>query len=253
MTKVAKLPRDEQVGAFWNVCSQDLLKKIHHAIGIPPDTPLTLQEVITTIQNYLKAQRNIVVDRNELMLLRQGEAETFDDYLVKLRELAEDADLEHMQENEWLSTLIICGIYDEDTRSELLSKDPAATLDETIKLCRDNEKGERDTKSLRKRRSEKPSLSRRRADAALAEAVEEMAVEERTSKINAKRQWRTHRRLLATIAVDHSRILMLILAKPGMPFAITVNVKAILRKNVVNPKTRRTLVGRCRDLSTFPA
>ena len=68
--QVAKLnekSREDQVATFWTFCKPEFLQRIRHAVEIPLDTPLTLDQVLQKIKDYLKSQRNIAVDRYKLV------------------------------------------------------------------------------------------------------------------------------------------------------------------------------------------
>ena len=45
--------------------------------------------------------------------------------------------------DDWMLTLIVVGITDEETRAKILAKTPASTLKETIATVRAEEKGRR--------------------------------------------------------------------------------------------------------------
>ena len=91
ITGLNKKPNSSKLSTFWSYCSDNFLNRIIYAIGIPQDTTDALETVIEKIRSYLKDQRSVVVDRYDLMRKRQDDGEDFDDFLVKLRELAEDA------------------------------------------------------------------------------------------------------------------------------------------------------------------
>ena len=151
--QVAKLnekSREDQVATFWTFCKPEFLQRIRHAVEIPLDTPLTLDQVLQKVKDYLKSQRNIAVDRYKLVRRKQETGESFDDFLVELREQAEDANLSSMTADEWIATLIVSGVRDEDTRQELLSKKPPLDLPETITLCRNRELAEKEDQRLSK-------------------------------------------------------------------------------------------------------
>ena len=53
-----------------------------------------------------------------------------------------------MNEQDWLSTLIISGIKGDELRQDLLSKKPAPTLEQVVSLCRSKEVAEREDKRM---------------------------------------------------------------------------------------------------------
>ena len=58
---------------------------------------MTVKEVIAAIQQHLRGQQNIVVDRYRWLHRRQGASESFDEFHAALMELTEDADVASMQ------------------------------------------------------------------------------------------------------------------------------------------------------------
>jgi len=148
VAKLAEKTREDQVATFWTFCKPEFLQRIRHAMDVPMATQLTLDEVLDTIKRHLKDQRNIAVDRYKLVRRKQEDGECFDDFLVDLREQAEDANLADMTANEWIATLIVSGVRNEETRQELLGKKPALNLMDTITLCRNRELAEKEDKRL---------------------------------------------------------------------------------------------------------
>lgn len=143
-SKIVKLddrPEDQQRAHFWTMCTPDLLEKMNHAMDISDDSDCSMAEILTKMEQYLKDQRNVALDRMNLVKRRQHDGETFDDYYTSLCILAEDAQLRNMDYDAWMSTLITVGIEKEDTRQKLLSKTPTLDLKETLALCRSDEKG----------------------------------------------------------------------------------------------------------------
>ena len=148
VAKLEKKSREDQVATFWMFCKPEFLQRIRHAMDIPMDTQLTLKEILEKIKCHLKDQRNIAVDRYKLVRRKQECGESFDDFLVDLREQAEDANLADMTADEWIATLIVSGVRNEETRQELLGKKPTLNLVDTITLCRNRELAEKEDKRL---------------------------------------------------------------------------------------------------------
>ena len=142
LQKLDKKPRADQLATFRTHCSQDFQTRMKYAIGIPENTELTLDGVKEKIRNYLKNQTNVVVARKELLKRKQSPNEKFDDFLTDLLELAEDAEIDDMQPDDWRTTLIVCGINSNKTRKELLGKRPALDYNATVDKCRTDESGE---------------------------------------------------------------------------------------------------------------
>lgn len=88
-------------------------------------------------------RHNIGLDRFRLLNRRQEEDESFDEFHTSLQELADKAELRQMSHDDWIAVLIMAGTSDNKARQELLSKVGLPTLEETINLCRNEDKGRR--------------------------------------------------------------------------------------------------------------
>ena len=122
-------------------------------MDIPMNTEIELGEILNKIKAYLMDQRNVTVDRYILVRRKQEPGESSYDFLVNLREQEEDANLASMTSDEWIVTLIVSVVRDEETRQELMGKKPALNLNDTITLCRNRELAEREDKRLSKGRT----------------------------------------------------------------------------------------------------
>ncbi len=132
---------EQQVATFRSFCSPELLDKMVHAMSIPDDTRMRLTEILETVEKYLKERRNLALDRLRLVNRKQQEGEAFEDFYVALCVAAGDADLRNMDYDAWMATLITVGISEDETRQKLLAKTPTPKLEETLTLCRNEEKG----------------------------------------------------------------------------------------------------------------
>ena len=99
----------------------------------------TVEEVCEMIRTYLDSKRNLAVARYSLVLSKQNNKESFDDWYTTLRKLAISADLWKMKGDDWLATLIICGVKDDDVRRKLLEQCTTLELKETLNICRSQE------------------------------------------------------------------------------------------------------------------
>ena len=134
-----KQTREQQIASLWQFFTPDLLAEVRHAMGIAPDTTRTVDEVLDEMQTFLRAKRNLVLDRINMARLTQQKGQSLDKFITRLRDIAEDAELDKMQQDEWLATLVIAGITDEETRQKLLALEKFPTYEQTIALCRREE------------------------------------------------------------------------------------------------------------------
>jgi uncharacterized membrane protein YgcG len=100
------------------------------------------------IADYVRAKRNIALDRVAFEERRQGPLETFDDFYIGLRRLAEAADLCATCFDNRLVTRIIAGTRDAETKKKLLAMSPFPLLQTTINICRSDESARANEGSL---------------------------------------------------------------------------------------------------------
>ena len=96
-------------------------------------------EILDKVEKHLRSQRNVALDRALFEERRQEEGEAFDSFFVSLKELAGEAELCDQCLEERLTTRIISGIYDAETRRQLLAIRPFPKLEEALDKCRSAE------------------------------------------------------------------------------------------------------------------
>ena len=153
VTDLNKLDREKQVSTFFSFCKKEFLSKIRHAMNIPQSTTKTLPAVLQEIRTYLRNQQDTVSDRYKLLRRKQAANESFDDFLVDLKDMADDADINNMSGDDWRCTLIVHNLHNNEHREELLGKKPSLSLDETILFCRNKELAMKGNKDMRGRAS----------------------------------------------------------------------------------------------------
>ncbi|TRY79445.1 hypothetical protein TCAL_07552, partial [Tigriopus californicus] len=149
LVKINGFSRQEQVASFRSFCTPKMLSKMEFSMNIPVDTQDTLDEVINKISTFLKLRHNLALDRFRLLNRRQDENEPFDDFYTSLQELAAEAELRLMSHDDWIAMLVLVGTSDDKVRQELLAKVVPPTLEETIIMCRNEEKGRMGIQGLR--------------------------------------------------------------------------------------------------------
>ena len=121
------------------------------------------KEIITGIQRYVEGQINESVERRNFRRRSQQQGESFDDFLVSLRELAKTCNFcsdQCTQKN--IRDQIIEGLMDGDTVEDLL-KEKNLTLDTTITKCRGQEAAKRQRAEITTNTPETSIQSIRRA------------------------------------------------------------------------------------------
>ena len=108
-------------------------------LGLTPEQRQDASAIITAIKRHIDSHINEFVERRNLRRRMQQPGETFDDYLVALRELAKTCNFCSEQcTQKSLRDQTIEGILDGDTTEQLL-KEPNLTLDTAITICRAQE------------------------------------------------------------------------------------------------------------------
>ena len=151
VVQLDKQDRENQLAVFRNCLSMDMRSVLTEVIGVPNHTvanPLTVAVLLDRIQAYFRSKRNIALDCVAFDNRKQRESEDFDSYLVTIRELARDAELCNTCLDRRLTTRIMSGIKDEETRTKLLALKPFPNLQQVIDLCRSEESAHASNKAL---------------------------------------------------------------------------------------------------------
>ena len=123
-------------------------------LGLTDDQRKSVKEIVTAIEAYVNGQINESVVRRAFRSRTQQDGETFDDFLVSLRELAKTCnfcDDACTQKN--VRDQIIAGLTDGEAVEDLL-KEKNLTLDTAVTKCRAHEAAKRQRAELAKTPSE---------------------------------------------------------------------------------------------------
>ncbi|XP_064116655.1 uncharacterized protein K02A2.6-like [Macrobrachium nipponense] len=120
--------------------SLDVQRLLTHTLGIPPNTSLSLTEVLDTLQKHFRSLRNEALRRRELLSCKQALGESFADYYARLKDLADEVDLctgnpTSCTERQ-LQMVILMGVRDEELIQRLIPLQPSSTLAEFVTCCR---------------------------------------------------------------------------------------------------------------------
>lgn len=66
---------------------------LEHTLNVPPDTDRSVDEVLNVLQEYIKNLRNKALRRRDLLSCKQREGESFNDFYVRLKHVAEEIDV----------------------------------------------------------------------------------------------------------------------------------------------------------------
>ena len=99
ISNIDKLPLNIQKAEFRSCLSEDMRIHIKCAIDVSDDDQSTIEEILDKIQQHLRQKRNIALDRVSFEQREQQVGESFDEFYVAVKQLAEEADLcEHCEE-----------------------------------------------------------------------------------------------------------------------------------------------------------
>ena len=127
---------------------QRAMLRLQLAIGIDNDDDITVTAILDRIQEHVKGKRNVTLDRIALEERKQEEGEPFDQFYIALREIANDADLCKRCIDDRLTTRIMSGIRDPETRRKLLTYTPPPSLQTAVDVCRSDESARNDEATL---------------------------------------------------------------------------------------------------------
>ena len=159
LTGVDKASNNRQKAVLRSLLDDEWFRVTKFALNIDMELEATsVDAVIQTMQNHLRSQRNIVIDRKEFYLRNQQLHERFDDYYMALQEIAGFCDFCVECLDQQYRDRIITGIRDEETIKELLTQ-PELTLEQAISICRAKENANKDKENLQTASSDIQKIS----------------------------------------------------------------------------------------------
>ena len=156
LQQLDKQPIEVQKADFRCCLSEEMRIHLKCAIDIEDENDLSVAEIMDKIQEYLRQKRNVALDRVAFEERRQQNGESFDEFYVSVRRLADESDLCDKCYDQRLTTKIMSGIRDTNVRKELLAITPFPDLKTVINICRSEESALKD--SLKDSLSESLSL-----------------------------------------------------------------------------------------------
>lgn len=148
LEQLDRLPGRQQRAMLRTSLSIEMRATLQLAIGIDNDDDITVTAILDRIQEHIRAKRNVTLDRVALEERKQEEGEPFDHFYMELREIANNADLCQQCLDDRLTTRIMSGIRDPETRRKLLAITPPPSLLTTVDICRSEESARNDEAAL---------------------------------------------------------------------------------------------------------
>ncbi|XP_068238582.1 uncharacterized protein [Palaemon carinicauda] len=126
---------------------------LEHTLNVPPDTDWSVEEVLNVLQEHIKNLRNEALRRRDLLSCKQREGESFSEFYVRLKHVAEEIDVCPGQcavcEETQLKMIIIMGVRDEELTQKLIALDTSASLATMVNECRSYEATRTATTAIR--------------------------------------------------------------------------------------------------------
>lgn len=139
MTDLATLSLGKRHIQLRTCLSPEVLHTLHYRLQVPQDDTAAIDEVLKTLDTHFKAQTNEALRRRELFSCRQGAGERFNEFFVRVKNLAEavdvckggDKDCEETQ----IKQVILMGVTDQELIQELIGIIPTQSLDQVVQHC----------------------------------------------------------------------------------------------------------------------
>ena len=148
LEQLERFPVSQQRAMLRTHLTVEIRAVLQLAIGIDTDDASSVSDILDAIHGYVRSKRNVTLDRVALEERRQELGETFDEYYIALREIANNADLCKVCIDDRLTTRIMAGIRDPEIRRKLLAHTPRPPLQTTKNICRSEESARNDELEL---------------------------------------------------------------------------------------------------------
>lgn len=129
-------PVEDQAALLRLALDPSMQQVVEIALGILPTDNKTPAHILEKITEFIRAKRNVALDRAAFRECRQGATETFDEFYMRLKNLAGPADLCLHCVDQQLATGIMTGVRDMALRQKLLAISPFPTAEDVVKSCR---------------------------------------------------------------------------------------------------------------------
>jgi hypothetical protein len=138
-----ELPNRQQVVALMLSISNTIQQEMKWILKNENKDSMTPKAILDKLDDYFQSKKSIDVYRFEYFNCVQEEGESFHSFFTRLLDLSMCADLCKHCEDKVLTSLVIRGIRDANTRLELLRRVPAPSLYDVILFCEGREEIEK--------------------------------------------------------------------------------------------------------------
>ena len=147
---MSKLPQPKQFAALRLSLDDEVLRVLDHTLGVKTDSVLPVEDIIDKIITHIKDKRNESLRRLEFTNCKQHQGETFENFWVRLKQVADDIDLckgDNCVDNQ-LKHAILIGLKDNDTVQQLLRMKANTSLSEVLTVVRSMEAAQRTSNAI---------------------------------------------------------------------------------------------------------
>ncbi|TRY72543.1 hypothetical protein TCAL_16224 [Tigriopus californicus] len=117
LSEIGLQDKSIQIKALWGLMTTEMFGHVKHAMNVPMTTTRSVKTVLDVIQTFLRSKRNLAVDHLSFEKCHQQAGQTFDDFLVKLCKIAEDAQLCSTCLDTRLVARIVAGVNDSKNKT----------------------------------------------------------------------------------------------------------------------------------------
>lgn len=153
MVDLFSLPQAKQLIQLRMCLSKETQRVLEHTLLVPPESTLPVKEILDKLQEHIKGNSNETLRKQAFSNCKQAEGETFSDFYVRLKSLAEEVDLckahDTTCKEAWIKHGILMGVRDEKLVQKLISMDASCSLQDAVKECRAYEATKSTTSALR--------------------------------------------------------------------------------------------------------
>ncbi|KAK2550071.1 hypothetical protein P5673_029255 [Acropora cervicornis] len=137
-TELNKKSKEVQAGALCSVMGLECVKVMNSLTTLSAEDKCDPGKILTALGNHFMPQKHLLFERVKFGFANQTEHETIDQYVVRLRQLAESCEFEGLCETLIRDRLVI-GTRDSATRDRLLRERPVPGLTRCIEALRASE------------------------------------------------------------------------------------------------------------------
>ena len=138
LCQLSTFSREDQLAFLRSCFTEDMRAMCQHAVDIDGDTD-SVNSALEKIEGHLRQQCNVAIDRVKFEERNQEEGESFNSFLISIKELAADAELCSSCVDQRLTTRIMSGLRNQETRRKLLAIRPFPSLVQAVDVCRSEE------------------------------------------------------------------------------------------------------------------